>query len=85
MAAVLHAEFTPEGRELTDALTYSDMTTGSDGHYLTVEERLAEVRTRYGPGHIVDRSIERATPRIKTAARGRLHSYPTYGTPEFCR
>jgi len=88
LAGVLLAEFEPERPELADALTYCDMTTGPDGRHLTVEERLAEIRTRYGRGHIVDRSIERATPRIKNAARaitGRLRRYPTNGVPEFCR
>ena len=88
LAGVLLAEFEPERPELADALTYSDMTTGPDGRHLTVEERLAEIRTRYGRGHIVDRSIKRATPRIKGAARtitGRLRPYPMNGSPEFCR
>jgi hypothetical protein len=88
LADVLLAEFQPEGPELTDALTYCDMTTGPDGRPLSVEERLAEIRSRYGCGHVVDRSIKRATPRIKKSAsaiRGRLLVYPITGVPEFCR
>jgi HD superfamily phosphodiesterase len=87
LADVLLAEFEPERPELADALTYCDMTTGPDGRHLTVEERLAEIRTRYGRGHLVDRSIERATPRIKRSARavrGRLLVYPMNGVPEPC-
>jgi HD domain len=82
LADALLAEFEPEWPELTDALTYCDMTTGPDGRPLSVEARLAEIRTRYGPGHVVDRSIRRATPRIKISARairGRLLTYPLNG------
>ena len=85
---MLLAEFEPERPELTDALTYCDMTTGPDGRHLTVDERLAEIRTRYGRGHVVDRSIERATPRIKKSARlvhGRRRCYPMTGVPGFAR
>ena len=88
LADVLLAEFEPERPELADALTYCDMTTGPDGRHLTVEERLAEIRTRYGRGHLVDRSIERATPRIKKAARTITWPpppYPMTGVPEFGR
>jgi hypothetical protein len=88
LADVLLAEFEPERPELADALTYCDMTTGPDGRPLTVEERLAEIRTRYGRGHVVDRSIKRAAPRIRKSAcavRGRLLVYPMTGVPEPCR
>jgi hypothetical protein len=37
-------------------LTVADLTTGPDGEDLTVDERIAEVRERYGPDHIVSRS-----------------------------
>jgi hypothetical protein len=82
LAHILLAEFEPERPELADALTYCDMTTGPDGRPLSVEERLAEIRTRYGHGHLVDRSIRRATPRINTSARrirDRLLAYPMNG------
>jgi hypothetical protein len=88
LADDLLAEFEPERSELTDALTYCDMTTSPDGHPLTVEERLAEIRTRYGQGHVVDRSIKRATPRIRSSARavrGRLSAHPMNGAPEPAR
>jgi hypothetical protein len=88
LADALLAEFETERPELADALTYCDMTTGPDGRPLTVEERLAEIRARYGRGHVVDRSIKRATPRIRKSARavrGRLLVYPMTGVPEPCR
>jgi hypothetical protein len=32
-----------------------------------VEQRLAEIHDRHGPGHLVSRSIQRATPMILRA------------------
>jgi hypothetical protein len=40
------------------------MTTSPDGEPVPVERRLAEIHDRYGPGHLVSRSIQRATPMI---------------------
>ena len=44
------------------------MTTSPDGNPLTVQDRLAEIGTRYGPGHVVTRSIGRSSPALVTAA-----------------
>jgi hypothetical protein len=33
------------------------------------EQRLAEIHDRYGPGHLVSRSIQRATPMILGAVK----------------
>jgi HD domain len=41
-------------------LWWADMTTGPQGQDVTVEERLDEIRARYGPGDVVTRFIERA-------------------------
>lgn len=65
----LTKEFAPERRELADALTYCDMTTGPDGQHLDVTERLAEIHSRYGPDHLVSRSITASTPCILAAVR----------------
>ena len=46
------------------ALCFCDMTTGPRGQRMAVEERLAEIRQRYGPGDVVTRFIERAEPSI---------------------
>ena len=43
------------------------MTTSPDGQPVRVETRLAEIHDRYGPGHLVSRSIRRATPMILRA------------------
>ena len=64
LAEVLGLEFEPAPQGLSDALTYCDMTTNPDGELVPVEQRLAEILDRYGPGHLVNRSIQRATPMI---------------------
>ncbi|WP_228646411.1 HD domain-containing protein [Microtetraspora sp. AC03309] len=66
---VLTKEFVPERPDLMDALTYCDMTTGPDGRRLNVAERLAEIHSRYGPEHLVSRSITASTPCILAAVR----------------
>jgi len=71
----LQAEFPQEQAGLRQALTYCDMTTGPDGTHLRVADRLAEIHSRYGPEHLVSRSISNATPCITSAVEvvlGRL-------------
>jgi hypothetical protein len=51
------AEFADEDSALTRLLTYCDMTTGPRGESFTLDERLAEVERRYGPEHVVTRSL----------------------------
>ncbi|WP_068920862.1 HD domain-containing protein [Planobispora rosea] len=65
----LTSEFGQERPELVEALTYCDMTTGPDGVPLDVTERLAEIHSRYGPEHLVSRSITASTPYILSAVR----------------
>src|SRR5690348_5768848 len=67
LADVLALEFEPAPDALSSALTYCDMTTSPDGKPVPAERRLAEIRDRYGPGHLVSRSIQRATPMILRA------------------
>jgi hypothetical protein len=64
LADVLAAEFEPAPDALAGALTFCDMTTSPDGEHVSVDSRLAEIHRRYGPGHLVSRSIHRATPMI---------------------
>jgi HD superfamily phosphodiesterase len=70
LADDLANEFPREASPTADALWYCDLTTGTDGQDFTVAERLAEIRTRYGIGHIVTRFIDRAH-RQMVAAVGR--------------
>jgi hypothetical protein len=67
LARVLTREFAPQPRPLADALTFCDMTTSPDGEQVHVCNRLAEIHDRYGSGHLVSRSIRRATPLILEA------------------
>jgi hypothetical protein len=67
LAHVLNREFAQAPRPLADALTFCDMTTSPDGDHVHVNHRLAEIHDRYGSGHLVSRSIRRATPLILEA------------------
>jgi predicted hydrolase (HD superfamily) len=75
----LSREFDLESDLLVEALIYCDVTTTPHGEETTPEERLSEIRSRYGPGHVVTRSINRAEPHILDAVssvRERMNSYP---------
>jgi hypothetical protein len=67
LADVLSLEFEPAPDVLSSVLTCCDMTTSPDGELVPVEQRLAEIHDRYGSGHMVSRSIQRATPMILRA------------------
>jgi hypothetical protein len=67
LADVMTREFAPPPRHLADALTFCDMTTSPNGEQVQVHNRLAEIHDRYGAGHLVSRSIRRATPLILEA------------------
>ncbi|TDC65789.1 HD domain-containing protein [Actinomadura sp. GC306] len=62
-------EFGRKDPELNRQLTYCDMTTGPDGNHLHVEERLSEIRTRYGNGHLVSRAIMNASAQLTSAVQ----------------
>ncbi|MFI7695457.1 HD domain-containing protein [Nonomuraea sp. NPDC049655] len=66
---VLAKEFDQEAPDLARALTYCDMTTSPDGRHVDVTDRLAEIHSRYGPEHVVSRSITDATPCIVSSVR----------------
>ena len=67
LADVLSFEFELAPHFLSCVLTYCDMTTSPDGELVPAGRRLAEIQQRYGPGHLVSRSIQRATPMILRA------------------
>jgi hypothetical protein len=67
LAGILSLEFEPAPQELSSVLTYYDITTSPDGEHVSARLRLAEIQQRYGPGHLVSRSIQRATPMILRA------------------
>ncbi len=63
----LSREFRPAPQNLADALIYADMTTSPDGQHIDVRDRIAEIRSRYGPGHVVSRAIARSAPELVAA------------------
>jgi putative nucleotidyltransferase with HDIG domain len=67
LANVLRLEFEPAPHVPSIVRTCCDMTTSPDGEPVPVERRLAQIHDRYGPGHLVSRSIQRATPMILRA------------------
>jgi predicted hydrolase (HD superfamily) len=67
LAAELAREFQPAPHDLTDALIYCDMVTSPDGHRMTVERRLNDIRARYGPGSVVTRALARSSPELTSA------------------
>ncbi|WP_145780942.1 HD domain-containing protein [Micromonospora taraxaci] len=69
LGAVLAAEFPLEESSASDALWYADMTTGPDGQDLTTKERLAEIRERYGPDHLVTGFWRKAEAALVEAVR----------------
>ena len=69
LADVLASEFEPASQYLVNALIYCDITTSPDGKQVTADQRLAEIQDRYGEGHLVSRSIRRATPQLLSAVR----------------
>ncbi|MFF0471495.1 HD domain-containing protein [Micromonospora zamorensis] len=73
LAEDLAVEFPLEESPTSDALWFADMTTGPDGQDLSVEERLAEIRMRYGPDDIVTRFWRNAEhPLLVVVERVRL-------------
>jgi hypothetical protein len=67
LADILRSEFDPAPYVLASVLTCCDMTTSPDGEPVPAGRRLAEIHERYGPGHLVSQSIQRATPMILRA------------------
>jgi putative nucleotidyltransferase with HDIG domain len=77
-AAELATEFIDEGpTPVRDALWWADQTTGPDGQQMTVQQRLAEVQQRHGPGSVSTRAILHGRPERIAAVertRARLHA-----------
>ena len=67
LADLLEPRSTQPPQPLADALTFCDLTTSPDGEHVQVHDRLAEIHDRYGPDHLVSRSMRRATPLILEA------------------
>jgi putative nucleotidyltransferase with HDIG domain len=61
------AVFSDEGGGSRDALWYCDLTTSPDGRSVSARERIAEIKQRYGPGHIVTRFITEGSSELLAA------------------
>jgi hypothetical protein len=64
---VLSAEFGRPDASLLAIVTYSDMRVGPRGQDITIDDRLADIRSRYGPGHVVTRSIAASEAELRAA------------------
>ena len=60
LLAELNGEFPLNDVLPHDEICFCDMTTGPDGELMTIEERLADIRGRYGAGSIVGDAIDQA-------------------------
>jgi hypothetical protein len=63
----LSAEFPVPDSGLGDALTYCDMTTSPTGFPVSVGDRLAEIRQRYGPADVVTSFVQAAESDLLTS------------------
>ncbi|WP_080128096.1 MULTISPECIES: HD domain-containing protein [unclassified Actinoplanes] len=61
------AAFHDEASPVRDALWFCDLTTTPDGERTTFEERVAEIKERYGPGHLVTAFITEAADDLNAA------------------
>ncbi|MBK1785984.1 HD domain-containing protein [Prauserella cavernicola] len=59
--------YSDEGGPLRDALWYCDLTTSPDGETVRAHDRIAEIKQRYGPDHLVTRFITGASAELLSA------------------
>jgi hypothetical protein len=69
LADELAMEFPSPVDFVLDALTYCDMTTSPTGRVVDLDERLREAAERYGPEHLVTRSLAEARPSLVGSIR----------------
>jgi hypothetical protein len=63
------AKFPRETSLVADSLTYCDLSCGPDGNRIALDERLREIRARYGNDHVVVRGLEADDDVIRGAFR----------------
>ncbi len=91
LAEVLLAEFEPEESVTYDALVFCDMTTGPTGKAVLFEDRVREIRERYGPEHEVTTALDSSYPGLSACCQrtaGRLAGVPAqpiYGSARLSR
>lgn len=69
LAPVLASEFPRDDRLPHDELCFCDQTTSPDGKVVDVVDRLAEIRGRYGPEHVVTRFVDLAEAELVSTVR----------------
>ena len=67
------AAFDDESGTVRDALWYCDITTSPDGEPVTAEQRITEIKERYGPDHLVTRFFTLASPELLAAVERTQH------------
>jgi hypothetical protein len=60
--------FTPPPQDLLDALVLLDMTTSPSGQQVSVDDRLAEILSRYEPSDPVFRAVSRSGSSLRESA-----------------
>jgi hypothetical protein len=68
LADALRDEFPDEPGIDRDILWVADASTGPSGQTVTIDERVNEVQTRYGPDHLVARCMRGSRPLLEAAA-----------------
>ncbi len=68
LGSILDEEFPRDASLPHDELCFCDMTTSPDGELVTIDERLGEIRSRYGEGSMVHNFVDLAEPEIRAAA-----------------
>lgn len=79
------AQFPREMSLPADILTCCDLSCGPDGTRLSLDERLGEIRARYGDDHVVVRGLKADDDVIRGAFQRvefRLAEVERYGTPQ---
>lgn len=74
--------FGDEATPTRDALWYCDAITGPRGERLSPDERWAEIRTRYGAGHVVTQFLDVAEPVLRAAVERTLARMDAAGVPQ---
>ena len=67
------AAFDDESGAVRDALWYCDITTSPDGEPVTADQRITEIKERYGPDHLVTHFITQAAPELLAAVERTEH------------
>lgn len=60
-------QFEDEASTVRDAVWYCDMVSGPDGERIRLQDRIAEIQSRYGPTDLVSRFIRTAQTELRDA------------------